>query len=345
MSEERIKGKERLKPLGIHTAVGHLHELEKWKDIPYLKDNEGMLPPFMIAVGSRVRVKKAVYVLGMKNPIFLDEEALARFGLEAYGRISMLIGVVEHDGFPVPLSVVETQMGCPATQINLKEALYFTREDGYNLNGRWIKSNGIYVVRAGTCGGVNSFSPSKAKVSIGDIVIANESYGLVGAIMQSALSKLSFAGIDLMEAVAENQGLSISNDRRYLKTECSKELIEYLKKAAKSLGLDNIVVGPNFTKDSLYAEMGEEEFAKLRDDYGIVSTEMEEMMIDVIASEFRREGITVHSGLVIAAVGAIPGKSFAETEEEKKAASEAENNTLRIAARTFGEIAKLLNRK
>jgi len=344
MSKERMKERGKLKPLGTHTAIGHLHELEKWKEVPYLKDNEGMLPPFMMVVGSRVRVKKAVEVLGIKNHIFLDEEALARCGLEAYGRISMLIGVVEHDGFSVPVSVIETQMGCPATQINLKEALYFTKEDGYILEGREIKSNGIYVVRAGTCGGVNSFSPSKAKVSIGDIVIANESYGFIGAIMQSTLSKLSFAGINLTDAVVGNQGISVSNDRRYLKTECSKELIEYLKKAAKTLGLKNIIVGPNFTKDSLYAEMGEEEFAKLRDVYGIVSTEMEGMMIDVVASEFGRQGIAVHSGLVLAAVGAIPGKSFAETEEEKEAAGKAENNALRIAARAFAEIVKSLNR-
>ncbi len=350
MSGERITNREKLKPLGTHTAIGCLNELKKWKDIPYLRENKGMLPPFIIAVGSRVRVKKAPDVLGMKDPVFIDEEAFNKFGLNAYGRVSMLIGTIEHDQLSVPIAVVETQMGCPATQINLKEMLYFARDDGYkNQNGAEIKSDGIYVVRAGTCAGVNSFSPSEVKISIGDLVITNENYGSIGAIIQSTVSALDFVGIKISEKVdalrkilGKHRTIFISHDEQNLRTVCSVRLLLHLQRAADTLGLKNIV-GPNFTKDSLYAEIGEEGFAELRNNYGIISTEMEEAVIDVLASEFRREGVEVHSGLISAVIGAIPGKSFPETEEEKRLAHEAENNTLRVAAMAFGEIAKSLN--
>jgi len=308
-----------------------------------------MLPPFITAVGSRARVKKAPSVLNMKDPVFIDEEALKKFGLNAYGRVSMLIGIIEYERLSVPIAVVETQMGCPATQINLRETLYFARDDGYNVNGTEIKSDGIYVVRAGTCAGVNSFSPSERKISIGHIVITNENYGSIGAIIQSTLSALNFVGINVSEKIdvlrkilSEHRTLFMSHDEQNLRTICSVRLLLRLQEAADVLGLKN-VVGPNFTKDSLYAEIKDEGFAWLRENYGVVSTEMEEAVIDVLAAEFRKEGVEVHSGLISAVIGAIPGKSFPETEEEKRLAHEAENNTLRVTATAFCEIAKSLN--
>ncbi len=131
--------------LGSHTCVGLLHELKRWKDIPFLKDNEGMLPPFIIAVGSRMRVQCAPQILGMKDASFIDDEAHERVGLKAYGRVSMALGKIRvpKTGLDVPIAVVETQMGCSATQINLKEALHFARADGYNVDGSFVKSDGI----------------------------------------------------------------------------------------------------------------------------------------------------------------------------------------------------------
>src|SRR5271157_1824116 len=114
-----LKGRETIEPLGAHTCLGHLHSLRKWKDIPYLKENHGMLPPFIIAVGSRVRVAKAPEILGLKDPVFLDETARATVGLSAYGRVAMVVGLFEKAGIQTPIAVVETQMGCSATQINL----------------------------------------------------------------------------------------------------------------------------------------------------------------------------------------------------------------------------------
>ena len=50
--------------LGRHTAIGYLGPAE-WKEIPCLKENEGGLPPLVIAVGDARRVERAGEVLGL----------------------------------------------------------------------------------------------------------------------------------------------------------------------------------------------------------------------------------------------------------------------------------------
>jgi uridine phosphorylase len=345
----KTKKREAVKKLGAHTAVGHLHELNRWKDIPYLDKNEGMLPPFIINVGSRVRVKIAKEILNFENPVFIDEEALGKVGLKAYGRVSMLLGVMKDDGFRFPLAVVETQMGGPAAEINVKEILYFARENGYAIDNAKMESDGVYLIRAGTAGGVNSHSQAEIKLAIGDVVIASESYGSVGTVIQSVLGEPSYTGIKVADKVdemrtllSEHRTLFLSHDRKNLRTECSDKIVLNLQQAALELGFRSFL-GANFTKDSLYAEMGEDFFAWLRDNYGVTSTEMEQLTIDAVGAEFRKAGIAVYTGLVSAAIGAIPGKSFPETEEEKKRADKAEENALQVAARALGNIAKSLN--
>jgi len=349
MNPKTLAAREAVKPLGIHTAVGHLHELKRWKDIPHLCDNDGMLPPFIIAVGSRVRVLKAAQTIGMRDSFLLDQEALLKAGADAYGRVAILAGIAKRKGVEFPLAVVETQMGCPATQINLREILYFSRDDGYIFGGREMRTDGIYVVRAGTCAGVNSRSPSELALSIGDIAIATETYGSVGAVIQSALRELDFVGSNLRaiadkmrKLLAADKALAISHDSRNLVSRPSQRIVLHLQDACDSLGLANFA-GPNFTKDSLYAEMGEDEFARLRDNYGIISTEMEQLAIDVLGAEFRKAGVPVFTGLASAVVGAIPGKSFPETPEEKKNARDAEAGVMEASADAFAEIVKKLN--
>ena len=131
-----MKKREAVKPLGIHTSMGYLHEFKKWKDIPYLRENEGRLPPYMIAVGSRTRVMRAGKELDLREPVLIDQEVMDRHGLSMFGRTSLLVGVLETDGLAFPITILETQMGCPATQIILKELMYFSRETGYEFMER-----------------------------------------------------------------------------------------------------------------------------------------------------------------------------------------------------------------
>jgi purine-nucleoside phosphorylase len=185
---------------------------------------------------------------------------------------------------------------------------------------------------------VNSFDPDKEMVEIGDILIGTQSFGSIGTLVQSNLGILGFTGINISEEAAglleKIKTLSLSHDKAHLETSCSWALVRNLEGAADDLGLKTRT-GANFTKDSLYAEMSEETFAELRDKYGVISTEMEQLAIDMLASDFRAAGIHADTGLILAAIGAIPGKSFPETKEEKQAASDAEGNILKIAARAF----------
>ncbi len=333
-----MKKREAVKPLGIHTSMGYLHEFKKWKDIPYLRENEGLLPPFMIAVGSRTRVMRAGKELGLKEPILIDDKVLEKHGLSMFGRTSFLVGVLETDDLAFPITIAETQMGCPATQIILRELMYHSRETGYDFFGKSIRAPGMQVIRAGTSAGVNSFNPEEMQVEIGDILIGTDSYGSVGALIQSNLRILGFANVDIAKnyakAIEQLKALTTSHDHAHFKTSCSWAMVQNLEGAAQELGFET-KTGANFTKDSLYAEMSEETFAELRDKYGVISTEMEQLVIDMVAHDFRQAGVHANTGLILAAIGAIPGKSFPETKEEKQAATNAEGNILKIAARAF----------
>jgi uridine phosphorylase len=347
------KNRDAVKPLGVHTALGYLQGKDpsgksRFATFPILDYNDGMIPPFIIAVGDRRRVWQAPKTLNFGSYLLVDEELRVSSGNGA-GRVAITIGLFEKDGFSVPICVLETQMGCSATQINLKEALYYTREDGFVFDGKKIGSDGIYVIRAGTAAGVNSRKQSELELEIGDIAITTESYGSIGAVLQSIVKKIHFLSdmrdqIQALRAeLMKNKILDISHDAETMRTMCSSTVCLQMQRAADSLGVRNFV-GPNFSKDSLYGELGEDGFAALRDNYGIISTEMEQVAIDSLAGEFRAAGINVQTGLVSAIIGAIPGKSFPETKEEERAAHDAETNSVLIAAMTLHSIARKLNR-
>ncbi|HNT61191.1 MAG TPA: hypothetical protein PKJ97_04410, partial [Candidatus Bilamarchaeaceae archaeon] len=289
-------------------------------------------------------------VMANAGSMSLIEAARRAFGNGAMGRVSILAGVMEHKRFYFPLAVVETQMGCSAAQINLREMLHFSSHGGYYLGREHVRSDGLYVVRAGTCAGVNSMSRSELALRIGDIGIATESYGSVGAVIQSTLRELNFVGADIPEIVgrmgqefASGRTLSLSHDGKHLVSRASPRVLLHLQRAADRRRAPNFL-GPNFSKDSLYAEMGEEQFAWLRDNYGIITTEMEQLAIDVLGAEFTNAGMPAYTGLISVCVGAIPGQSFPETPEQHEAARRGEDNIMRIAADAFAEIAMKLNR-
>ncbi len=348
MESRILAAREKVKPLGAHTSLGCLHEMKRWKDISFLRENEGMLPPFIICVGDRRRVLSAPTVLNFKNYAFIDQEA-AKISPAAFGRVAMLVGNVNARGFNFPLAVIESQMGCPAAQINMREALYYTDNDRYQVGELGVHSDGIYVIRAGTCAGVNSHRKSEYRMKIGDIAIADKNYGSVGALIESILGTLSLEGFDARKKIEEagkdvllEPRLAVSYDSAYLKNKCSSRIILQLLGLSNELGI-LAIQGANFTKDSLYAEMDENRFAELRDTYGIISSEMEQMAISALAAEFTIAGVPAYSALVSAVIGAIPGKSFPETEEERKAAKKAEENTMVLACSALGEIARGLN--
>jgi hypothetical protein len=111
----------RTRYLGRHTTLSYmLHRKQLWRHIPYLRENEGRAPPIVLAVGDRRRVYSISCRLN--RAVLLPETAARRVSrmdfrsAHEFGRIAMAIGLVSS----IPILVVETQMGSPATQIIMK---------------------------------------------------------------------------------------------------------------------------------------------------------------------------------------------------------------------------------
>lgn len=326
----------KLEYLGRHTTISHLKKPE-WQNIPYLKDNDGALPPLIIAVGDARRAARAVSVLKLQNVIPLHEHGERLLGLVGRGRVDMLIGSFELNKKAVPLLIVETQMGMPATEIILREVLAHSSPE-YKFDGAGIDAGGIYVIRAGTAGGINMPDGSGNKIELGDIVNASFSIGWSGALIES------MAGLELFSDEVgrkfkkrwENLGLSWTDDGRFPLAQCSKNVVDAINKAGQDLGA-RMVTGGNFSKDSLYAEIDVDQFVELRKRYNVMSTEMEQTALLKLCAEFREKKLNVNGGLVSGIIGVLPD-SFADGKEIEEKMKRVEEDTLKVAAHALWHI-------
>lgn len=325
--------------LGRHTAISHLPDLD-WKKLPLLGENRCQLPPYIIAVGDRRRVRDAADILRLSNACLVDEEA-GKMRKGAEGRVSMLVGHYDYKGLAVPLAVVETQMGVSALQINLLEILAHTSVLKYSAGGRVFSSHlQANVIRAGTAGGINDPSNLNESVMVGDIVNATFSAGHSGALMQSigGLNFLHAQNLINFSIRWMAYGYDFLSGGDYPFGKSDPRLVEAISLSGKELGV-RVVEGGNFTKDSLYAESNEKSFISLRKKYGIMSTEMEQMGILALAGKFRETSIRIASGLVSGLVGVLPGASFAGSDDEKVRAAKVESDILVVSAHALGKLA------
>jgi len=316
--------------LGRHTTLAYLASKPSiWRRIPYLKDNNGRAPPIILAVGDRRRV----YALSrrLSRPVLLPEVSARLFHPRArgedlraaaeFGRVAMAIGSISS----LPVLVVETQMGAPATQIIMKEVL---SDDLSSIEYRTVKSvfrfpNKI-VIRVGTAGGINCDGVSRIKV--GDVVNATHSVGVSGAVIQSLL-RLDFwqsATIDELRRkwISLGPNFSITRDG-HPRVECSSDVVEAIDKSGSRFAKGAYCKGGNVTKDSLYAEVSSDVFLDLCRTQNCRSTEMELSAIAVAARESHS-----HFGMVSGIVGLLPGASFSESESANAAA---ERRSLEVA--------------
>jgi len=327
----------RLDYLGRHTTVAYLGP-EQWQNIPFLKDNGGCLPPYILALGDARRVRRAVTELELENPLLLHEAGEEVLGPVGRGRVDMVIGIYRHQGRPIPLAIVETQMGMSPTQIIIREVLSHTALS-YSFEGETVGSGKIYIVRAGSAGGINlteeaASSEGEARgIEVGDVVNAVFSAGYSGALIQAA------AGIDLYDPDTRERfgrawkewGHTFTPDGRYPKAESDPEVVSALRDAAEELGV-RCHDGGNFSKDSLYAETRDEVFLALRERYNIMSTEMEHLGLAALAGECRTKSLPVATGLVSGVIGVMPGESFDLSPEARERAEHVEGDVLRVAA-------------
>jgi len=324
--------------LGRHTTLSYvIRRREIWRRIPYLRDNEGRAPPFVLAVGDRRRVHTIARRL--QRPILLSEAA-AKLSSRAirhtdlptvpeFGRVAMAVGLISSS---VPVLVVETQMGAPATQIIMNEILSdeLTSTD-YRAGSVKISLPHKVVIRVGTAGGINC--EGMPTIRVGDIVNATHSIGATGAVIQSLL-RLDFWRPGAIEDFREKwmslgPDFSITEDG-HPRVECSRDVVEALDITGKRLAGDNYHRGGNITKDSLYAELSLDMFLDLCHTQSCRSTEME---LSAIAVSARKN--SAHFGMVSAIVGVLPG-SFAESERAK---ATAERRSLRVVLEAVKNIA------
>ena len=325
--------------LGRHSTLSYLiDEPRVWTRVPYLRENEGRAPPLILAVGDRRRVYTIARRLA--KPILLPETAARLFrrrvsqkdltSVPELGRVAMAIGLVSPS---IPVLVVETQMGAPATQIIMNEVLSDELTNTrYRVGNRRITLPYKIVIRVGTAGGINC--DRKPKIELGDIVNATHTIGATGAVIQS-LARLDFWNAEALEQFRKRwmelgSEFTITSEG-HPRVECSMDVVEALDNAGRRIAAEAYHRGGNMTKDSLYAELNEEVFLDLCRRNDCRSTEME---LSAIALSARKND--AHFGMISAIVALVPGASFAES---KKVKILAEQRSLRTALEAMKHLA------
>jgi uridine phosphorylase len=323
--------------MGEHGAGSIIAKKGKWSGIPLLEDNKGKFPPFIIAVGDRRRADDESQSLTtaakhLSFSVEVSQETLKTCNNK--GRINVLVGFYESGGKKLPVAVVETQMGMPAQEINLQETLCLCDHTGYNFDSRRLETDVITAIRVGSCGGLNTGYGKDAKppiLKIGDLVVAEGSFGHSGAIYQR-LGGLDYVTIKARKKILRIwKEMGLSTLRNFLYAKSDPEIVQML--ISSSIELDqNAVIGRNFSKDSLYGEdTSLDDFIKLAKRYNAKSTEMEHLGIGYLAKWFTLRGIPVQHGLISAVVGALPEQSFYTNDEEKHKAENAESAAMKVA--------------
>jgi len=316
-----------LEYIGVHTTIGYLTEKE-WNNIPYLKDNNGALPPLVIAVGDGRRAIRACEILNLTNVIDLQIEGKKVFGLKGRGRSIQILGTYTQENKSIPILLVETQMGMPPVEVILREVIAHTNPT-YKTEEGEIKLDSTYVLRVGTAAGINAGENAPPTLQIGDIVNSSFSIGWSGSTLESlgGLDYSSGETINRFRNKWQELGNSFTEDGIYPLVNNSENLAGKIDLAAKSLNF-RVFKGGNFSKDSLYAEIDEESFIGLRTKYNVMSTEMEQVSLGKVASDFNSKNVPVEIGLISGIIGTIPGNSFAIGEE----AEEVEKKAIELAA-------------
>ena len=311
--------------LGEHTCIPSLTRAnEKIQAQCNLLNTKGKLPPYLIVVGDRRRVLFAAKYL---DNCVLIHDIMKENGLNN-GRVNIALGTYKG----VPIAIAETQMGCSAVEINVKE---LTSNICMTKNFNNFHADSKYVIRVGSCAGINPSveqTTDNNKVIKGfDIVICNKQVGISGADYQALSGKLNFFDKDALDTIKtklKKLNYTFKDNLPYISLD--NTLVNIMKSQAINLvenntKLDNnIFTLGNISKDSLYAETNEEEFTHYRDNYSVGSSEMEMAMLCRLAQEkniyVNNDSMTV--GMVCMVLGCIPGISFYHDPPKEKLSQE-----------------------
>lgn len=306
--------------LGIHTCVPKFIKAPGLHSKTILRKTGGMLPPYIICCGDRRRVKKIASYLDKHSATHLDH--LMDSNGEDPGRVSVVVGTYKG----TPVTIFEHQMGCAACEILSREVLHpdvstraFTLPDGIKF-----QADSKYIIRVGSCGGINGFeTKEEEKVALSDVIVTNSIVGIDGTTTQSLTGNMNAAGLskDDQETVMmslKELGYSVNEDMPVFSIDQSlaKHLQAGVQEHMEYSGT-NVLIHAACSKDSLYAETREEDFMHLRDKYDVACTEMELSTINYIAQEYSRDGESVKAGMCCVVLGVLPGESFGGLDREK----------------------------
>jgi uridine phosphorylase len=269
----------------------------------------------------------------LDKALFLHDE-MRRRGLTP-GRVSVAVGTF--DG--APLAVVEHGMGCPSTEVILREILSdrhcARRFPVPGAADEVFDAPAKFVIRVGTAAGLNRREPRADGSTLRefDLIVCNEQVGISLTDAQALTGHLNLFDPRLL---AETRSALVQlgyGFRRLAGAEAptlatDAELAEALERGAEAgiarfLPAARAVRLGNFSKDSLYAEKHEAEFVALREECGVGSSEMEFSTVARVAQQHTRAGDPVRCGMVAAVLGLIPGDGFSEDHERAAAASSA----------------------
>ncbi|MBN2477936.1 hypothetical protein JXB01_01465 [Candidatus Micrarchaeota archaeon] len=322
--------------LGTHTCVPHIQKkrgfFANYSRSPMLEQNLGWLPPALLCTGNRQVVRAAPKILNLQDSFQVDIEA-KDFGLND-GRIALALGTYRNRVGVIPLAIFESQMGMDASQIIVREMI--ANSSLHYSTNPLVKfdADSIYLIRVGTSAGVRSRDDvdKGTAAKIGDLLISEGAIGMSFAIIQS-LCGVFETNVRYALNKWKSMGGLTTQDGKFFLIKSAGTISDALEKSAveRRLGCKR---GLCFSKASLYAESNESDFERLKTDYGVIMTEMEQLMIGFERELFSiKEGLPVSQGMVCAAIGEIPyGNSFPDNENEIKKAETAKENMLKIAA-------------
>jgi len=233
--------------LGRHTCLPFLFDDDSRRSVPQLAALE-RLPPSILLVGDRRRVVRVLHHL--EEAVDVAEFCAEAIGPHAAGRVA--VGFGSRRG--VPVLVVETQMGGPATEIITREVL----DESFHTTAPSA------VIRVGSCGVLAELEPPP------EVVVAAFATGWSAALEQGRHGVL---------------GSRTDPDDNPPVLACSDAVIEALEDGVAKTPADMPEgTGGVLSKDSLYAEEGGR-IAEAMIRLGCIATEMELATIGPIAEE------------------------------------------------------------
>jgi len=300
--------------LGVHTLVPGLTATPAAYKGTILEASKGFLPPYIVVCGDRRRVEHIAS--------FLDNATLLRPQVSRVGgdpsRVEVAVGTYKG----TPIAAVETEMGCPATEIIIREVSSdLASKLQFQCGGFNFKAPRRFLIRLGSAVGINGDSATE-KVSAFDAVIATHSVGVSGADIQALTGNLNFFDTRLAAQAApvmQKLGYTAKTDKQgqtWHSLPVSSDVLEAMVRASKLMKAPaenkemKVLQLGNFSKDSLYAEANEKSFTDLRDSFGVGTSEMELATIIRVAAQSKLHNHPISVGQLSLVIGTIPGASF-----------------------------------